>query len=433
MSCIVRMSWNSLNAQWLVQQVPTTQQLRDLYFSDTSKGWVLGSGGLFHTTDGGLTWTPQTSGIGSISGVSVMELWATHADTILHTTDEGTTFSRRTLRSYFDYDSMLYLTKVYFYDSSTGWVAAFGWKNNQLQTQLINTTDGGNAWQRQYIQSVEPLSQFPLIQFINPNLGWFTANSTSLLFRTTDGGITWDSLTYVDYLSNVDMQFITDEIGWISSDAPVLATDVVKTIDSGKTWSSPLRFENSDIATHLRFSDTLNGWVVQTTYLHGVHTEIWHTSDGGSNWNLQYSYAPSFYYRASKVFFVDKYHGWIVGENGIVLHTSNGGVTAVTETWDASTGFSLMQNYPNPFNPATTIGYQVRQNSRVSIRIDDILGRPVKVLLDGQVPPGVGSLLWDGRDERGVVVGAGVYFCHMIVKISEIKERTATWKIVLVR
>ncbi len=418
--------------QWTIQQLPTSQPLTDIYFADTVKGWVRGKDGLFHTTDGGLHWLLQAPNIGTISGLTSTEFWATgYNDTILHTTDGGTTFSRSSLLQYFDYDSLIYVSKVYFYDSLKGWVTGFGFKNKPFAlTELINTTDGGYSWTQQYYDSSAPLSRWPLIQFINPNLGWLTSTYASELYGTTDGGNSWNMVTpVVSYYNNMDMQFVTDNVGWISSDEPVGATAVLKTIDSGKTWMPSISFLFSDVTTHHRFSDALNGWVVQT----GSQTEIWHTCDGGAHWDLQYSYSPGFYFRANKVFALDRFHVWIVGENGMMLHTSNGGVTAVTDTWEAPTGFSLMQNYPNPFNPATNIGYQVPQNSRITIRIDDILGRPVKVLLDAQVPPGIGSVLWDGRDERSGMVGTGVYFCFMIVKTSEMKERTATRKIVLVR
>jgi len=46
--------------------------------------------------------------------------------------------------------------------------------------------------------------------------------------------------------------------------------------------------------------------------------------------------------------------------------------------------FYLSQNYPNPFNPSTTIRFGLREQSNVSLRIYDILGREVAVLLDNE-------------------------------------------------
>ncbi len=45
-------------------------------------------------------------------------------------------------------------------------------------------------------------------------------------------------------------------------------------------------------------------------------------------------------------------------------------------------GFSLLQNYPNPFNPATTITYVLAERQFVSLRVHDILGREIAVLVN---------------------------------------------------
>lgn len=58
--------------------------------------------------------------------------------------------------------------------------------------------------------------------------------------------------------------------------------------------------------------------------------------------------------------------------------------------------FRLMQNYPNPFNPATTISYLVPNSQRVSLRVYDLLGREVAVLVDGFQAAGLHRVNFDG-------------------------------------
>lgn len=72
--------------------------------------------------------------------------------------------------------------------------------------------------------------------------------------------------------------------------------------------------------------------------------------------------------------------------------------------------YSLSQNYPNPFNPATVIRYALPEASRVELRIYNILGQPVRKLLDGELPAGVYEVLWEGNDESGRPVSSGTYF-----------------------
>jgi hypothetical protein len=72
--------------------------------------------------------------------------------------------------------------------------------------------------------------------------------------------------------------------------------------------------------------------------------------------------------------------------------------------------FSLDQNYPNPFNPSTTIHFMLAQGGETHLAIYDIMGRRVKTLIEGLTPPGAHEVRWDGTDQAGEVVPAGIYF-----------------------
>ena len=69
---------------------------------------------------------------------------------------------------------------------------------------------------------------------------------------------------------------------------------------------------------------------------------------------------------------------------------------------------TLSQNYPNPFNPITTLRYDLPERSNVSITIYDILGRKVRTLVQSVEEPGYKSILWDGTDDLGQQLSAGV-------------------------
>lgn len=83
----------------------------------------------------------------------------------------------------------------------------------------------------------------------------------------------------------------------------------------------------------------------------------------------------------------------------------------------------LFQNYPNPFNATTEIIYKVDELSKVKIDIYDILGRKIKSLLDEEKEKGIFNLKWDGKNDYGVDVSSGIYFCVMINegKLSKLK------------
>jgi hypothetical protein len=74
---------------------------------------------------------------------------------------------------------------------------------------------------------------------------------------------------------------------------------------------------------------------------------------------------------------------------------------------------TLLQNVPNPFNPATAIRYEIVETVPVSLRIYDVRGALVRVLFEGQRPPGRYKEAWNGVSDRGDRVASGVYFYRL--------------------
>jgi hypothetical protein len=75
--------------------------------------------------------------------------------------------------------------------------------------------------------------------------------------------------------------------------------------------------------------------------------------------------------------------------------------------------FSLEQNYPNPFNPGTNIEYTLTETCVVELKIYDVLGRIVNILLDEKQTAGRHAIVWDGTDIRGQTVATGIYFYRL--------------------
>ena len=70
--------------------------------------------------------------------------------------------------------------------------------------------------------------------------------------------------------------------------------------------------------------------------------------------------------------------------------------------------FALDQNYPNPFNPSTTVRYELPKDSRVSLRVFNILGQEVATLVNGEQKAGYKSIEWNAGS-----VASGVYFYRL--------------------
>jgi hypothetical protein len=84
--------------------------------------------------------------------------------------------------------------------------------------------------------------------------------------------------------------------------------------------------------------------------------------------------------------------------------------------------FELDQNYPNPFNPSTRITYGLPEGGTVTLRIYDILGREVRVLVDGNQGAGFYRAEWDGRNLSGNQVASGMYFYRL--EVTSVTGRT---------
>ncbi|NUM73873.1 T9SS type A sorting domain-containing protein [candidate division KSB1 bacterium] len=71
--------------------------------------------------------------------------------------------------------------------------------------------------------------------------------------------------------------------------------------------------------------------------------------------------------------------------------------------------FALHQNYPNPFNPSTTITFELPLTTRVTLSIFDVTGKRVATLVNGTMPAGKHSVVWDAAKK----MASGVYVAQL--------------------
>ena len=71
--------------------------------------------------------------------------------------------------------------------------------------------------------------------------------------------------------------------------------------------------------------------------------------------------------------------------------------------------YGLSQNYPNPFNPSTSIEYQIPENGFVDVRVFDVMGREVAVLVREYKTAGYYTVRFDGVSHP-----SGVYFFRIL-------------------
>ena len=120
-------------------------------------------------------------------------------------------------------------------------------------------------------------------------------------------------------------------------------------------------------------------------------------------------------------------------EKSIVLdgedQTVNGPISGDSESHDLTMGEHKEGIFPspNPFNTATVLGFYTK-GGPVHVTIYNILGQPIRRLVQQRMPAGYYRRVWDGKNDSGVSVGSGIY----IVLLKD-KEATFTQRVALLK
>jgi len=301
-------------SDWTPQTSTTNSVLYSIQFTDSNRGWTVGSGdglsgSIAHTTDGGDLWSSQVNpSIGELFSVILVDSnkgWAVgDFGAIIHTTNGGVSgwLSQSTPTS-------SNLSSVYFIDSNNGWAVG----NDGV---ILHTTDGGGDWA---VQTSPTTRDIFSIYFADSSRGWFTSES-GLIYHTSNGGLVWrQQATGVN--ADIFSVYFTDiSTGWAVGNGINAGGDgvILHTTDGGNVWTQQDNPSNQWLAD-IYFADPNNGWAVGGF---GQRDIIIHTTDGGVHWTQQPISNGAWFY---SVHFVDANVGWAVGWNGVIIHTTTGG------------------------------------------------------------------------------------------------------------
>ena len=348
-------SKKQIRHEWkTVMEGDWSSHLYDVHFISEKSGWAVGNATditpgldfgeegeslIIHTKDSGKTWHRQNSGIfgkplRKVYFRSALEGWCVGEEGVLvHTSDGGRTWKSIETGTKNNLND-------FFIGKTAGWIVG-DWGT------LLKTTDGGQAF-AEVDGGVFGDESLKGIYFVDETHGWIvtydaptstTEKNTGYIYQTTDGGVTWKE-QFATETALFNLHFVDNQIGWVVGDR----RSVFATSDGGNTWQFVTDGSNQRHNTtygqpeylgkeplhtftlyDIEFTDTQNGWIV------GDLGVILHTSSGGKGkWKHQRG-GPRFHNSADAVLlgvdFVSKQLGWVVGENGTILHTRNGGVT----------------------------------------------------------------------------------------------------------
>jgi len=384
---------------WTKLQSPVDVTLRYLSFVDSLTGWTAGEAGtIIRTTDGGDTWEIQNSTVQTfISDIFFLDKnlgWATTIEDvfpfnsiIIKTTNGGEDWIAENFQ-----DSSEYIRTIFFFDSLNGLAGG---------TYIAYTSDGGNTWIESDIDS-NMVSGFPVFKFnfLNNHFGYACGGRldvAGVIWRTTDSGLSWVA-------KGVSADEVFDVFIFDSLNAITLSGDPegfypianIKTTNSGSTWSNDtLPFFGLSFAIDFRTYNegwSASGYKFLLTTNRGETWSEFDTPDSTIIFDLQ---------------FTDARNGYAVGTSGTVLKLDPT-LVGVEHYVNAPKDFVLYQNYPNPFNPSTKISWQSSVSSHQTLKVYDVLGNEVAILVDDFKPAGVYEVIFDGSN-----LSSAIYFYQL--------------------
>jgi photosystem II stability/assembly factor-like uncharacterized protein len=236
---------------------------------------------------------------------------------------------------------------------------------------ILKTNDGGLAWDTvpRILLFGDYHYELRTIQLINDTLGYAAGGryngSTAIFLKTTDGGNSWIKiLESHDFPVFLQMEFLNDTLGFASGSCHqgvfCNRSKISKTTDGGFTWNVIY----ADNADELRSIDVVGNSIYSVGYL---PSKIVYSPDFGINWGYQNPLNITYPYQ---VFFTDLLTGYIVGDSGRVLKTTNGGVGFYEITHSSK---NLINIFPNPVRDNCIVKASLFYNA--TLFIYDFTGR----------------------------------------------------------
>ncbi len=340
---------------WSALSVPSgVQTMSCMKFTSPTTGVIAGATGkINYTTNGGTSWSGYTLGTSRFWGIDIKGYLGLAVNTV------GNVYRSMNGGSSWSQSSGLgnvYLYSVSIADSVTAFLCT-----GQQQYNVYKTTDAGISWNPVFTARANLFG----ISFVSPMKGAVVGDAGQL-YVTYDGGSSW-----IDQRQDTLIDFRA--VAWSGSTivAAGLNGVIVRSTDEGDTFT----LMNSPTGSTLFAVDiSTSGNAVSSILLAGESGNMF-------RYNL------------------------------LAADVRAGGEEPVPYSP------ALEQNYPNPFNPSTTIRYSIpgqlpsfrnAATVNVSLKIYDVMGREVSVLVDEQQPSGNYSVRFNAAS-----LSSGIYFYRL--------------------
>ena len=401
------------------------------------------SGGVFRSLDGGTTWTRASAGIAntSIRALAVSPSGSVFAGAmidIFRSDDGGATWKLASNGLKIGWVNTIVTNgaNTVFASGSAGGVifrstdngeSWYGFDVNQNLTLyqtfclainarghilagiegggIFRSTDNGDSWvqlntgtsQNTYVRAlaINPAGHI----FAGTSQGTIGGPSAPGIYRSTDNGDSW--MLDSNGLGNRDVSVLA-----ISSSGQIYAAaggSVFCSTDNGDSW----RQKSTGLTAPwvYQFAFNSRGDIFALAANGDGSSQIFRSTDNGDSW-LAVGENP--FGTGLDAIVIDKEGYIIAGTEAGVFRSAQSTTTGGNEFSMLPTAYLLEQNYPNPFNPSTTVQFELPSSSFTTLKIFNMLGQEVAVLVNDLKNVGTHEVTWNAS-----ALPSGVYLCRL--------------------
>jgi photosystem II stability/assembly factor-like uncharacterized protein len=263
----------------------------------------------------------------------------------------------------------------------------------QAYPNIVVSVDGGDSWSQGPMSPNFWVNETQVVSRKNIFAagGYYDTSATKgMIYQSTDAGFDWRIQDFSAEMQQINM------ISGMTGFAVSSSSKLYRTTDGGKSWNIALTG-----VTSFAFFDSRRG----------IASNLQLTTDGGASWKSSGLSSP--YLESSTSMEFNLAGDLFVAQSGALLRYPNAVslFPASSTTFQDNVDPQLIvleQNNPNPFNPTTMISFTLPTTQSVQIKVYDILGREVETIVNDTFKAGSHSFEFEGSR-----LASGVYFYRL--------------------
>ncbi len=278
---------------------------------------------------------------------------------------------------------------------------------------LLRTTNAGSNWVRQSPPGISGstgtfYSLFTIDQLFYGFLAFNVNPGFINPYITNNGGSNWQfSQVNIPFQAQCGLAFSDDKQTGIIVGANI--PEISRTTDGGITWNT------------VNTNSQISGFA-GVTWISGTNTvfinadsntdeqTILRSDDGGITWNSQTTTKTTGLRQIDYARYNNVIFAYCVAKKGEILRSRQTiqptGISQLSNTIPGK--FILKQNYPNPFNPVTNLEFEISDFGFVSLKIYDLQGKEIEELVNEVLSRGIYKYRFDATG-----LSSGIYFYRL--------------------